>query len=484
LSAYRGIVVRTVFGSTSRKLAQILAAVFIITALAPATAVANSKYAGIVIDAKTGKVLYSNSADSARYPASLTKMMTLYLTFEALEQGKISKGSRVRFSRHAASMQPSKLGVKAGSSISVEQAIYALVTKSANDAAAALAETLGGTESRFAEMMTAKARSLGMKSTTFRNASGLPDSRQKTTARDMATLGIALREHFPQYYGYFSTRSFKFGSKSYGNHNRLLGRVKGVDGIKTGYTRASGFNLVSSVESGGRSIVAVVMGGRTGKSRNDQMVSLIQRYLPKASTGRDRILVAKGPASRVLASVFELPKKGPVPAARPNVLAYAAEETNERIAVAYATADTGSMDNDDAIASRLIEIGAARLPVPAPNPAGEMDRSPRDSVVTAAVRPVSVVGSAPARPVNDPAPGWQIQIGAMPDHDSALSRLELARGKAPGLLASVENYTMMIEKNGTRLYRARFAGFPSKDAAWGACKALKKQRIDCLALQN
>ena len=243
----------------------------------------DAKYSAIVIDANTGKTLFSANAGEARYPASLTKMMTLYLVFERLASGKIKKSTQVPFSAHAAAQPPTKLGVKAGKSVSVETIIYSLVTKSANDSAAAIAEYLGGSEDGFARMMTAKAKKLGMTGTLFQNASGLPDPDQHSTARDLAVLGLALREHFPQYYGYFSTRSFTYGRQRMANHNRLLGRVKGIDGIKTGYTRASGFNLVTSVGDGKRRIVAVVMGGQTGRARDNHMADLIKKYLPKAS---------------------------------------------------------------------------------------------------------------------------------------------------------------------------------------------------------
>ena len=260
----------------------------------PAAASADSKYAAIVIDANTGKVLHSSSADSPRYPASLTKMMTLYMVFEALDSKRISKNSRITFSQYASSRPPSKLGVKPGNSITVETAIYALVTKSANDVATAVGEFLGGSEADFARMMTAKARQLGMNSTRFRNASGLPDAQQVTTAHDMATLGLALREHFPHHFKVFATRSFQYGKRRYANHNRLLGKVRGVDGIKTGYTRASGYNLVTSAGSGKRRIVAVVMGGKSGKSRNAAMASLVAKYLPRASRHSKGDLIAKG----------------------------------------------------------------------------------------------------------------------------------------------------------------------------------------------
>lgn len=282
----------------------------------PATAMANPKYAGIVVDAKTGKTLYSHSADAYRYPASLTKIMTLYVVFEELEAGRLSLNSRLKVSKYAAGRPPSKLGLKPGKTIRVKDAILALVTKSANDVATVVAENIGGSEKRFAERMTRTARSLGMKKTTFRNPHGLPNSGQRTTARDMARLGRAIQEHFPQYYGYFKTRSYKYKGRTYGNHNRLLGSVKGVDGIKTGYIRASGFNLVTSVNRNGRQIVAVVMGGRTGASRNAQMTKLINRYLSKASRGKKTVpMIAKRGAAPIL--VASALKNPPLPRAKP-----------------------------------------------------------------------------------------------------------------------------------------------------------------------
>ena len=242
-----------------------------------APAQANPRYASIVVDVATGEVLHGSNADATRYPASLTKIMTIYLLFEALETGRISKNTPIPISAKAAAEPPSKLGLRAGSTITVESAILALITRSANDVATAVGEFLGGSESKFASMMTAKARQLGMNSTTFRNAHGLPNNQQVTTARDMAILGLAVREHFPQHYSYFGTRQFTFNGQRIGNHNRLLGRVTGVDGIKTGFIRASGFNLVTSVRTGGRSVVAVVMGGRTGASRDDHMAERQQK---------------------------------------------------------------------------------------------------------------------------------------------------------------------------------------------------------------
>ncbi len=240
-------------------------------------------FASIVVDAKTGRVLSGQNEDAPRIPASITKVMTLYLLFEQLERGRMKLDTPLTVSAYAAAQAPSKLGLRAGSTIDVEDAIKALVTKSANDVAVVVAENIAGSVPAFAEMMTARARSIGMASTTFRNPHGLPASPPNiSTARDLATLGRAVQDRFPRYYGYFGTRVFHFAGASMANHNRLLGRVEGVDGIKTGYTRASGFNLLTSVKTDDRHVVAVVLGGRSGASRDAQMASLIERDLPRA----------------------------------------------------------------------------------------------------------------------------------------------------------------------------------------------------------
>jgi len=242
------------------------------------------KYAGIVIDAKSGKVLYESAADAARYPASVTKVMTLYVLFQELAAGNISLSDKMVVSKHAASAVPTKLGLKAGSKISVENAIKALVTLSANDIARVIAEHISGTESEFAKRMTATAKALGMARTTYRNASGLPDSRQVTTVRDQAILGIAIYQHFPKYYAYFQTKSFSYGKRTYGNHNRLLGS-NGVDGIKTGYTGASGFNLLTAARDGDQHIVVVGFGFDSSGSRDAKVRELVKKYFPKGRKG-------------------------------------------------------------------------------------------------------------------------------------------------------------------------------------------------------
>jgi D-alanyl-D-alanine carboxypeptidase len=244
-----------------------------------------TKYSALVIDASSGTTLYQADATATRYPASLTKMMTLYLLFEALDQGRVSRTTEIPVSAFAARQPPSKIGLKTGQSIDVESAILALAVKSGNDCAVAVAEYLGGTEEQFAQQMTARARHLGMTGTVFRNASGLPDPDQRTTARDMAILGMALRSRFPQHFHYFSERDFNFRGRTVRGHNDLLGKVEGVDGIKTGYIKASGYSIVTSVSRGSRRLIIVVMGANSARSRNAHVEELIAKYIngPKPS---------------------------------------------------------------------------------------------------------------------------------------------------------------------------------------------------------
>lgn len=252
---------------------------------------AQAKYASIVIDFETGEVLYSRNADTRNYPASLTKMMTLYLTFEAIESGSLRLDQALKVSRRAAGQAPSKLGLAAGSTISVEDAILALVTKSANDIATVLAEALGGTEWEFAVIMSRKARALGMANTTFQNASGLPNRKQLSSARDMGNLAIALMQRFPSYYHYFSVTEFRLNGKTYKNHNNLLEHYPGTDGLKTGYIAASGFNVAVSVTREGHRLIGVVLGGKTAKSRDAHMAELLDKSFTRLD---ERRLYAEG----------------------------------------------------------------------------------------------------------------------------------------------------------------------------------------------
>jgi D-alanyl-D-alanine carboxypeptidase len=259
-------------------------------------------YAAMVIDVKSGRTLHAVNEDALRHPASVTKVMTLYLMFEQVERGRFTMETPLRVSAEAARQSPSKLYLEAGETISVRDAVMALITKSANDAAVVVAEAIAGDEDRFAQMMTAKARALGMSRTVFRNASGLPNPQQVTTARDLTILARAIQERFPRQYALFQTRSFEYAGDVYANHNKLLGRIEGVDGIKTGFTRASGFNLMTSARSDGRHIVAIVLGGRSGRARDAIMGNLVVANLPRATSGpRTSSMIAEAPAEPVRA---------------------------------------------------------------------------------------------------------------------------------------------------------------------------------------
>src|SRR3954454_14202247 len=262
-------------------------------------------FSSIIVDGNSGATLSANNPDALRHPASLTKIMTLYLLFERLDAGKISLDSEMEVSEHASEQSPTKLGLRPGQTIKVEDAIKGLVTRSANDAAVVIAEAIAGDEDEFAKLMTRKARALGMSKTTYRNASGLPNDEQLTSARDQATLGRAIQDRYPRYYRYFATTVFNYRGQSIRNHNRLLGNVEGIDGIKTGYTRASGFNLVSSMRRGNRHLVGVVLGGRSGGSRDATMRNLLAENLEKAATKRTVAAITERGASDANADVAE-----------------------------------------------------------------------------------------------------------------------------------------------------------------------------------
>jgi D-alanyl-D-alanine carboxypeptidase len=461
-----------------------LAAAISLTVAVASPSQAGARPASIVIDVRTGQVMTSEDPDGLRYPASLTKMMTLYMVFDALESGRISLNSRVPVSKHAAAQAPSKLGVRAGQTFTVEQGILALVTRSANDCATAFAEFLGGTEPRFGKLMTSKARTLGMMRTVYYNANGLPDPRQVTTARDQARLGIALRKHFPQYYGYFSTRSFKYGRQVIGNHNRLLGSVKGVDGIKTGYTRAAGFNLVTSAQLNGRSVVGVVLGGTSGAQRDAKMRKLITAYLPEASRkgGDADAFVAARPKKQVFETAYaepeaksaveveiasasndlDLPHKGPVPEARYDEQQLADVDTTNTVPV---------------IRAKTVKITKVASLEAAPSedmPAAEPEQATRsmskvDSVTTASTE------------VQTTSKGWVIQVGAAPGKEQAMNLLQKAQDKGGKVLRSATPFTVAFSKGNEQLFRARFGGFSDQDAAVRACKVLKKKGVSCWA---
>ena len=512
-----------------------LATIAAASALASAAAEARPRYrpdyqpsyASIVVDANSGAVLQSTNPDSQRHPASLAKIMTLYLLFERLETGKLKLNSELKVSPHAASMAPSKLALKPGETIAVETAIKAIVTKSANDVAVVIAEAVAGDEDEFAKAMTRKARSLGMKNTLYRNASGLPDEQQVTTARDQALLGRAIQDRFPRYYRYFSTLAFQYRGKSMRNHNMLLGSIEGVDGIKTGYTHSSGFNLVSSVRRGKRHIVAAVFGGKTARARDVRMVSLIEEYLGRATVKRTvpAVLEAVEPPAPA-----EAPRTSQV--TEPPRTTQAEPNTTQSVAPVKSLAAV-KVGSTDPIKPNLVKTvtvtttstktaALAQLPsphdsatsnkvtLPAPRPEYKSDAKfePKpDSLPPppAGARP-GVLGVLPIHIAsasdNVPAPaavaaaaptapaaasrtrgGWMIQVGALENESEAKQRLDQARSSAKNLLGEAEPFTETVAKGTKTLYRARFGGLTETQAE-AACKQLKHSNIACMPLKN
>ena len=528
-----------------------LAIVMIVPLLAAMAAPAEAasvprKFAGIVVDAKSGKVLYESSADAARYPASVTKVMTLYVLFQELKAGNITLKTKFKVSKYAASAVPTKLGLKSGSTITVENVVKAIVTISANDMARVIAENISGSESAFAKRMTATAKALGMSSTTYRNASGLPDKGQVTTVRDQAILGIAVYEHFPEYYDFFQTKSFSYGKRTYGNHNRLLGS-NGVDGIKTGYTNASGFNLLTAARADGRHIVVAGFGFDSSGTRDAKVRELVKKYLPKGRSGSyleaalipqpgrkgATVMVADtsdqpvvpmpypsfrmngGGVVAVTAQmqpvdamqkpddiiVASIDGGAPVPVVRP-------EDLQAVQAVNTLAGPTGKgnrpLDVIGAWISDTFELGAAPAPLGATAPSAPLlppvgigeGGEPLDLMTSGAVGDAS-----PAAVENQPEPapiavavveetteqtltgGWIVQIGAAPTEGGANQLITDASGRID-TLASFRSYVERFEKNGQVFFRARFGGFIAREDAASMCSQLKKVKMSCLAMQS
>jgi D-alanyl-D-alanine carboxypeptidase len=503
--------------------------------------------ASIVIDHNTGAVLHQSQPDALRHPASLTKVMTLYMLFEQIEAGKLKLDTPLPISAYAASQSPSKLGLRAGQTIEVEDAIRGLVTKSANDAAVVVAEALGGDEDAFARQMTRKARALGMSRTVYRNASGLPDSRQVTTARDQAILGRAIQDRFPRYYRYFATTSFRYRGVAHRNHNRLLGRVEGIDGIKTGYTRASGFNLISNVRRDGRHVVAVVLGGSSAASRDRLMASLLEGNIMEASLRRTapriverdvdgddtvatRTRVAEAQPERETPRAAPAPAQATAPAAAPVQMAAMAGSTEPLRPIPVRTVPVGGRATAEtanvARAMQVAALPAAPMPITPPSV-----REPEPTVVTASLPPVrptpvptttiearpaqaaaagtlGTLTMRPAAPVETrraetkPEPAHEqrreeprrdtrhpdrgdfvIQVGAFPNEGQAREQLRLVQTKMRGVLASADGYTERVQRGQRELFRARFAGLERSEAE-SACRALQRNDIACMAVRK
>ena len=428
-------------------------------------------YADIIVDAVTGEVLRSRSADTQAYPASLTKMMTLYLLFEAIQNGKYTLESKFTASARAAGMPATNLSLRPGQTITVEQAIQALVVRSANDVATVIGETLGGTESDFARMMTEKARSLGMMNTTFRNASGLPDSGQVTTARDMVTLAQHLIVDFPGFYHYFSTTKFVFNGVTYKGHNRLMQAYEGADGLKTGYIRASGFNLAFSAVRNGRRLIGVVLGGQTAAGRDAQMAKLMDAAFDRA--GPMLMAAAEPPALKPDPNVPALPVLlAANPALQPATTAASAIETPPANTIA-AVIDTA-----------LLEPVPTAPAVPAPTTSSTITQVPLTSGVSLSDTGQGDLGETglPTAQPMDPNALWGIQVGAFSKFEAAQAAATNAGKRAPDQLGSARiQVEQLVNELGT-IYRARLVGIGER-AAFDACRTLQALDQPCIVLK-
>ena len=453
--------------------------------------------ASIVVDGNSRAVLQASNPDALRHPASLTKIMTLYLLFERLKAGRIRLDTPLKVSEHASEQAPTKLGLHAGQTITVEDAIKGMVTKSANDAAVAVAENLGGDEGNFAKLMTQRARALGMTRTTYMNASGLPDDNQVTTARDQALLGRTIQEHFPRYYKYFSTQSFVYHGEAMRNHNHLLGSVDGVDGIKTGFTRASGFNLVTSVHRGGRYLVAVVMGGHSSLERDAHMRELISVHIKQASLRGTGPVVVKQDRHQSLTSADVPPAAEPADPIRPTVTLQAAPEQSRSSAQLQALLSSDASNQPSSashpnaqVATRWpskLEVFASVDSMPNAKPAVQATPAVSEPAREVEAEPVREVGKARPR--------------GRTDRQRAVVRMAAGRSRSGPLTARTRRRSIcqrrdlkcaghlwypllnVFRRGHKTFYRARFAGF-DKAALKSTCKQLKRSAFECIALQN
>ncbi|MEX0808754.1 MAG: D-alanyl-D-alanine carboxypeptidase family protein [Dongiaceae bacterium] len=407
-------------------------------------------YADIIVDAVTGEVLRSRSPDAQIYPASLTKMMTLYLLFEALQNGQIAIDSTLTASSHAASQPATNLALQKGATLTVEQAIYALVIRSANDVAMVVAEELGGNEADFARLMTERARQLGMNNTVFRNPHGLPNKAQVTTAQDMATLARALMFDFPGFYHYFSTTSFTYNGVTYKSHNRLMQRYAGADGLKTGYIRASGFNLAFSAVRDGRRLIGIVIGGQSAASRDDQMANLMDEAFARAGP----VLMAAAPP--------------PPPKPGSDMVGFA-------LATAGYTLPTVPLPSGDPTDLTIADLAAGTIPAAA-IPAGALGQGDFGSEAVAAALPIP----EPAEPLSGV---WGVQVGAFSKFAAAHNAALYASQRAPNELQNARVQIEEIKNELGTIYRARLIGL-DEQTAHTACTQLRAVDQPCIVLKS
>lgn len=445
-------------------------------------AAANSKYAAIVIHADTGDILFDKYSTQKRYPASLTKMMTLYLLFEELEAGRLTLDSKLKVSRYAAGMPASKLGLKPGETITVEKAIEALIIKSANDVAVVVAEKIGGSEKGFARKMTAKSRALGMRSTTFRNASGLPNRKQITTARDMAVLSKRVMQDFPQYWSYFQRRDFTWKGRTYKSHNKLVGKFDGADGLKTGYTRISGYNLATSIRRGDNRLIGIVLGGRSGATRdahmrkildqadkrikaNPMLVASVHRVRPVPNLKPTTLAELGGswpPASMQMALTEEYTNAPTVGDSTALQYELAAHATNGQ------WVDESGLTTADDMSALIAMTDAERL----------------NTINLAQIQQDEVIGEGD---VDESAItsdfAWSIQTGAYRDRSYAEFQQLDAKEIIKTIVSAPQSEILTAERDGLPLYRVRFTALTEQQADM-ACSALIQNGGECFSMRD
>ncbi len=425
----------------------------------------NNKYAALVMDTDTGLVLHQENANKRLHPASLTKMMTLIMVFDALDRGEIKLNTRIKISKHAASMIPSKLGLNVGETIRVRDAIPALSIKSANDIAVAVAEKLGGSEKNFARMMTTKARALGMRKTRFKNASGLHHPKQISTARDMAKLGRIMVTDYSKYYHYFSRKSFKYKGKTYTSHNKLMNTYAGMDGLKTGYINKSGFNLVSSAVRNDRRLVGVVFGGKTGKSRNARMAQLLDNGFARIGNMR----IAKNNI--------------PVPGKKPNIYAYKTASLKNKISNKYPRWKMLSSSNDSSMFNRMIGQGDYDINVRNRIETGLIaisahmgEKIPR-YVLASNSKNTQIHTLKTIKTPTTTKGDWTIQVGAFTSRARSDNAIIKSKNKLPKDLRHDKSTTAPYKTAQGWIFRARLHGYTKKSAN-DACRILN----DCVAI--
>lgn len=458
-------VLRCVVGLTSLLLA---------AAFSASPAIANSKYAAFVVHADSGDVLFDRYSTGRRYPASLTKVMTLYLLFDELEAGKVSLNTKLKISKRAAGQPPSKLGLKAGSTITVKDAIDALIVRSANDVAVVVAEHIAGSEWKFAQQMTTRARGLGMRRTTFRNASGLPNSKQVTTARDMATLAKRISQDFPQYFHYFQTTRFTWNGRTYRTHNKLVKSFEGATGLKTGYTRRSGFNLTTTAERDGHRLIGVVLGGRSGVTRDRHMRDIMNRAYSR---------IKKKPTL-----IAALHRKKPSPRMKPTLLAKLEAEKavptiagndalrNEILLAAASISETSSQKPAEPSEITVDTLGALIASTAQSDDFNEFERTR----LAALISETGLVGEGDLESLLEAQ--WSVQIGAYSSKALAQKELEEAVFTG-GLMDRARTVTPARQEDGGYLYRARITALTENEAK-NACETLKTKKITCFVTSD